>query len=77
MGQFRHSYGKSQLDVAENFERWAWYNDFDIGYSVKDVRMDLGATSLNANDEPKFLWNSWVIPKANYMAWRAFSGGIP
>ncbi|KAM0042639.1 hypothetical protein Hdeb2414_s0010g00332101 [Helianthus debilis subsp. tardiflorus] len=50
---------------------------YETGYLVKAVRMELGAASSNANEEPKLLWNLWAIPKANYLAWRAFSGSIP
>ncbi|XP_022041663.1 uncharacterized protein LOC110944308 [Helianthus annuus] len=65
-----------QVKITEKRDVWKWANDFNEGYSVKAVRMELAGMQNATRTEQHFVWNSWAPLKVNYLAWRAIEGKI-
>ncbi|XP_022014398.1 uncharacterized protein LOC110913887 [Helianthus annuus] len=56
---------------------WKWRSSAEVGFSVKQVRLDLESCRVaNPAVDPALVWNSWAPAKGNILLWRALLGRI-
>ncbi|KAJ0789762.1 putative RNA-directed DNA polymerase [Helianthus annuus] len=56
---------------------WKWRSSSDVGFSVRQVRMDLENIRLsNPEVDPELVRNSWAPAKGNIFLWQALLGRI-
>ncbi|KAM0043486.1 putative reverse transcriptase zinc-binding domain-containing protein [Helianthus debilis subsp. tardiflorus] len=76
IGSVESSLDRIGIKLSDNLvadgENWIWRSDPNGSFSIKQVRMDIDLASSGSdnNNEIVFGWNSWAIPKANYLLWR-------
>ncbi|KAJ0595123.1 putative reverse transcriptase zinc-binding domain-containing protein [Helianthus annuus] len=63
-------------DFKRTEDKWVWGNEDGVDFSAKSIRVKLAVAAGRDTDLQRFHWNSWVMPKVNYLIWRAILGGV-